>query len=244
MSFLYEHKGYCPCCETTQVFRAENEWFRDYLACTNCGAVVRERAIAQIMREMFPTLSGLVVHESSPSPRSFSTGLGRKAGKYIATHYFPAETPGAIVNGFRNENLEEQTFEDNSFDLVVTLDVMEHVFHPDRAYKEIYRTLKPGGVYLHTFPILKSQTEATKARAMLQADGAIDHLGNQPQYHGNPIDQKGALVTFDYGYDIARDIAKWAPFDVRIIRFWDQTHGIIGEYTEVVVCKKSVALGD
>ena len=69
-------------------------------------------------------------------------------------------------------------------------------------------------------------------------DGTIRHLTGRPEYHGNPIDEKGALVTHEYGYDISKTIAEWAPFDVRISRFWDETHGVIGEYTEVVVCLK------
>jgi len=143
-----------------------------------------------------------------------------------------------MINGFRNEDLENQTFGDDTFDCVITMDVMEHVFHPERVYSEVYRTLKPGGYYLHTFPIRKHLVEASKRLAEIKPDGSINHLTTKPEYHHNPIVQKGSLVTYDYGYDISRQIAQWAPFDVRIARFWDQTHGIIGEYTEVVVCRK------
>jgi SAM-dependent methyltransferase len=143
-----------------------------------------------------------------------------------------------MIAGFRNENLENQTLKNETFDLVISLDVMEHVFCPDKVYSEIYRTLKKGGYYLHTFPIRKYLVEARRALAELNSDGSVNHLTSTPEYHGNPIDEKGALVTHDYGYDISKQIAQWAPFDVRIIRFWDQTHGIIGEYTEVIVCRK------
>lgn len=142
------------------------------------------------------------------------------------------------IAGFRNENLENQTFKDESFDLVISLDVMEHVFCPDKVYSEIYRTLKKGGYYLHTFPIRKYLVDAVTPLARRSLDGAVHHLSDVPEYHGNPIDAKGSLVTYDYGYDISKQIAQWAPFDVRIVRFWDQAHGIIGEYTEVIVCRK------
>jgi SAM-dependent methyltransferase len=238
MSFSYEHKGFCPCCDTAVLFRTEHEWFRDSLLCPSCGSVVRERALAVVLKEMFPRLGGLSIHESSPAGREFSSRLARDAHQYIASHYFPDQPLGKVVRGFVNQDLERQTFKDETFDIVLTLDVMEHVFHPDKAYSEIYRTLRPGGAYLHTFPILKYQVEACKPRATLNADGSIAHLVPEPAYHGNPIDEKGALVTFDYGYDISQQIAGWAPFDVRIIRFWDHTHGVLGEYTEVVVCLK------
>jgi SAM-dependent methyltransferase len=186
MAFRYEHDGFCPCCETRQTFAADSEWFRDSLVCRNCGSVVRERALALILRE----------------------------------------------------NLESQTFESDTFDLVLTLDVMEHVFDPAKVYAEIWRTLKPGGWYLHTFPIRKHLTEACTPLAKLMPDGRVKHLTEHPEYHGNPIDAKGSLVTHDYGYDVSRAIAQWAPFDVRISRFWDETHGVIGEYTEAVICRK------
>ena len=146
--FRYEHDGFCPCCETRQTFASDSEWFRDMLQCPNCGSVVRERAVALILREIMPDWRNRAIHESSPMPRGLSARMLGEAPGYVASHYFPSERPGCIVNGFRNENLERQTFEANSFDLVLSLDVMEHVFDPAKVYVEIRRTLKPGGYYL------------------------------------------------------------------------------------------------
>jgi SAM-dependent methyltransferase len=238
MEFVYQHRGFCPCCESRQTFTAKYDWYRDHLTCPGCGSVVRERALALVLRETLPDWRALAIHESSPCARGLSAKLAREGTNYIATHYFPNEAAGAVVKGFRNENLEAQTFGDAVFDLVVTFDVMEHVYQPERVYSEVYRTLKPGGYYLHTFPIRKHLVEAATPLAELGPDGAVRHLTDTPEYHGNPIDEQGALVTFDYGYDISARIARWAPFDVRISRFWDQTHGLIGEYTEVISCRK------
>ncbi|MGH8487345.1 MAG: class I SAM-dependent methyltransferase [Gammaproteobacteria bacterium] len=55
------------------------------------------------------------------------------------------EAPTMPCEKYRCENLEEQTFHDEFFDLVITQDVFEHVFHPDLAIREIARTLRPGG---------------------------------------------------------------------------------------------------
>ena len=113
---------------------------------------------------------------------------------------------------------------------------MEHVFHPEIAYQEIYRTLRPGGYYIHTTPIYKGLLQ-TEQKAEVRQDGQVTYL-SEPEYHGNPISGDGSLVTFHYGYDLADLIIKWTPFDVEIRRFADRTHGIIAEFTEVIVCVK------
>jgi len=242
MEFHYEYKGICVCCDSRQVFRTDSDWFRDTLICRNCGSLVRDRALALILHEVSPNWRELTIHESSPAQRGLSARMAREAPGYLATQYFRHAAAGSLVAGVRNEDLENQTFLDETFDLVITLDVMEHIFDPERVYREIYRTLKNGGYYLHTFPIRKSVVEAFKALARRTANGSIQHLTATPEYHGNPVDDRGSLVVYDYGYDITRQIADWAPFDVRISRFWDQTHGIIGEYTEVIICYKPCRL--
>jgi SAM-dependent methyltransferase len=115
---------------------------------------------------------------------------------------------------------------------------MEHLFHPERAYKEIARILKPGGVYIHTTPIYK-ETPRTRVCARIQ-DGQIEYL-DPPEYHGNPIDSSGSLVTFKYGQDLIELIGSWAPFDIEIRNFHDRTHGLIAEFLEVIVCRKRAA---
>ncbi len=143
-----------------------------------------------------------------------------------------------MVDGWRNENIEATSFGDEAFDLVLSLDVTEHVFNPADQFRDIYRTLKRGGLYISTFPIRKWQSKPSKPLARIRSDGAVELLKQPPEYHGNPIDGKGALVTWDYGYDIHQLITQWAPFAVEIIRFSDRHIGILGEYTEVIVCRK------
>ncbi|UGA48937.1 class I SAM-dependent methyltransferase (plasmid) [Bradyrhizobium barranii subsp. apii] len=81
----------------------------------------------------------------------------------------------------------------------MTQDVFEHIFRPDLAIQEIARTLKEGGAFISTVPILL-KNRPSKRRAAL-VDGKIVHHA-EPQYHGNPVSKDGALVTVDWGYDI------------------------------------------
>lgn len=43
-------------------------------------------------------------------------------------------------------------FPDDSFDAVLCYDVLEHVADPEKTLAEVYRVLKPGGVFLTVFP--------------------------------------------------------------------------------------------
>lgn len=54
---------------------------------------------------------------------------------------------------------EALPFRDNSFDVIVTWDVIEHVRDPMRVMQEIARCLKAGGVSLGIFPPYYNPTE-------------------------------------------------------------------------------------
>jgi SAM-dependent methyltransferase len=47
---------------------------------------------------------------------------------------------------------ETLPFADNFFDLIVSAWVLEHLDHPEQAFQEIYRTLKPGGKAIFLTP--------------------------------------------------------------------------------------------
>ena len=50
-------------------------------------------------------------------------------------------------------------FEDNSFDVVISTEVLEHVPDPDHYLLEVKRVLKPGGTFFFTIPFLMSLHE-------------------------------------------------------------------------------------
>lgn len=232
----YEHAGFCPACLAPATFRSDHAWYRDHLLCEHCGSVPRERALALVLNERFPNWRDLRIHEASPLDRGISKRLREQCRCYTPTYFRPDEPRGAMVLGNRNEDLEAQTFPDASFDVVISLDVMEHLNEPDRCCREVWRTLADGGAYLFTAPTYKDRVTSARV-ARFAADGGIEHY-EPPEYHGNPVDPRGSLVTFRWGYDFPEVLRTWAPFDVRLYRFHDHRHGVIGEFTEVYLCEK------
>jgi hypothetical protein len=154
-TIIAEWSGFCPICAKKVVFRADDAWFRDHLLCCSCGSIPRERAVMLVIDDVAPDWRRMRIHECSPVERGTSVRLRNECAAYVGTQLFPGIRPGCMRDGFRCEDLQQQTFGEGSFDLVITQDVMEHVFEPRLAYREIWRTLVPGGMHIHTTPIKK-----------------------------------------------------------------------------------------
>ena len=190
--------------------------------------------------EMFyPNWRELVIHESSPVLRGVSKTLKEGCANYLPTQYFVGQPLGEIFNGVRCENLEKMTFADESIDLHISQDVAEHVFDPSAAFKEIARTLRPGGAHVFTVPIVRKQ-DPSRRRAVLQADNTVRHI-EPAQYHGNPVDASGALVTIDWGYDILSYISEACGLNTIMLYFDDLQRGLRAEYIEVLITRKPSA---
>lgn len=54
--------------------------------------------------------------------------------------------------------IEDMPYKDNSFDMVASTDVLEHVLAFDKCCSEIYRVLKPGGIFILRVPYKEDLT--------------------------------------------------------------------------------------
>ena len=230
--------GWCPICEKEVSFVSQHDWLRDHYFCEGCGSIPRERAIMHVIQTYYPNWKNLHIHESSPGNRGASVKMREQCKKYIATQYDLEVEFGKThpTNGYRSEDLEKQTFADNLFDLVVTQDVMEHVFNPENVFREIHRTLKNGGAHIFTTPIIRKESPS-QCRAKQMRDGSIRHI-HPPEYHGNPISNKGTLVTWHWGSDIKEIVANTIGSKVELVSCYNINMGIEGEYLDVIVQQK------
>ena len=233
---FFENQGHCPTCDHDVTFVANNSWLRDCYCCSNCGSVPRERALMATLEARFPNWRSLVIHESSPVDRGASVRLAGECPGYIPSQFYPGQPLGSCLGRFRCENLESLTFSDESIDLHITQDVLEHVFHPSKVFAEIARTLKPGGAHVFTVPIVNKHRPSV-LRARRAGDGQIEHL-EPPVFHGNPISNSGSLVTVDWGFDICERIHAASGMFTHVVQIDDLSRGIRAEYIEVLVSFK------
>jgi SAM-dependent methyltransferase len=188
------------------------------------------------IEKSYPEWRSKIIHESSPVNRGASVKLKKHAENYIASQFFPDVELGAIYNNIRCENLERLTFEDNSIDLHITQDVMEHVFDADLVFKEIARTLRPGGSHIFTVPIVNKH-KPTELCARTTSDGSVEFL-REPEYHGNPVSDQGSLVIRRWGYDICDFIFKSSGLFTQTIIIDALELGIRAELIEVLITRK------
>ena len=231
---IYRRTGVCPVCGEATTFYSKECWLRDNLVCSSCGSLPRIRHFLSTLEAVVPAWRALALYEIAPD----SKVIARKSSNYVFSHYFP-ETSEQYVDGTRNENIENLSFPDATFDVVVCADVLEHVFRPAHAIREMCRIVKPGGKVLFSTPVFRDRAE-TVCRARLKPDGSVEHL-LPPVYHGNPISSSGSLVTFDFADDFERLLAEWLhDVDHSLTNRNDVEleHGIAGEFLDLFIITK------
>ncbi|MEO0751759.1 MAG: class I SAM-dependent methyltransferase [Pseudomonadota bacterium] len=120
--------------------------------------------------------------------------------RYVNSYFWEDVPRGDWRDGVQCQDLTQLTYDDASFDLVISTEVMEHVHQPWRAFQEVARVLRAGGSYVFTIPVRLPLPPASKTRAVLREDGTLEHLLPET-YHNSGTGGK-SLVFTDFGSDI------------------------------------------
>jgi SAM-dependent methyltransferase len=183
----------CHCCQKYSLILSFSEGEESKI-CLRCRANLRYEMLAEYLQKECTPLQEKTILELDPN--SPLKPILSKAKKYIQTFYAENILPGASrEDGVRCEDITRLTFPDNSFDLMVSSDVLEHVPDINAAFREMHRVLRPGGFHLFTVP----PRSKTRKRAEI-IDGQIRFL-MEPEYHSDPLDPRGILAFWDFGVD-------------------------------------------
>ena len=194
--------GQCNICGWKGEF-LQPEGGREGTLCGNCASSSRLRAVTYWLGKVtgndgiplhgWPGNRSVVILESS-ARGSYPVMLGDKFD-YYATEY----DPGRIAAGDQPRSFadfQKLHFNDATFDVVIASDVFEHVRDDAAGYREIYRTLKPGGTLVLTVPY-RHEEPFTLRR--VDTSGSEDVLLMEPEYHGGG----GHTLTYrTYGRDL------------------------------------------
>ena len=189
---------YCPVCNTKRIIvRLHHNEIA--IRCMICRATAVTMSLVSVLHRQIPALSAKEVYELS-SRGPLVTFLEKNCARLTCSEYFEGVAPGDYHNDILCQDVQQLTFEDDSFDICTSTEVFEHVPDDLAGFAEIRRVLRPGGIFLFTVPLFPAAI--TVERARLDCNRFIEHLLPR-QYHGDPIrGHKPVLVFRNYGKDI------------------------------------------
>jgi SAM-dependent methyltransferase len=228
--------GFCLVCGKPTYFSVHDPNFRESCICKRCSAFNRQRQIAFVIgqgrgaRERYSSLARLARGSkqaiyNTESSRAVHDTL-KSMSTYRASEYLGPDRPsGAVINAVMHQDLEQLSFEDASFDLVISGDVFEHVPHPYRGHAELFRVLKPGGRHVFTVPFHQHQFQ-DDVRAETGGD-ARPALLKDPIYHMDPVRPEGALVYTIFALEMLVKLSQLG-FRTNVYHLYKPWYGILG----------------
>ncbi len=113
------------------------------------------------------------------------------------------------------------TYPDNSFDLIVSCEVIEHVGQPAQMIREMWRVMKPGGIAIMTFPSREfpfTYDPINRIWQLTRSEGSREYAISQGAY------------AFGHEYLIgSEDFKKWASeAGFEIVEFQGLSRSLVG----------------
>lgn len=210
------YRGICNICENEQVFHKNHRSLREGYACDVCRSSLRYRGQAEAVIELFSTEASRTLGELCQEPAFQNTSIYEPGtigpfrkyfvffDNYIQSFYWDDVSPGDYRAGVQCQDLEQLTYKDKRFDLVITSDILEHVRHPWQSFSEIFRVLRPGGHHIFSIPVTHPIPHKSVYRVDTRSDEDVYLL--ERRYHSAPsVDGKSrgkSLVYTDFGQDV------------------------------------------
>ncbi|MBK7499643.1 MAG: methyltransferase domain-containing protein [Ignavibacteriales bacterium] len=215
-------KGFCNVCSSEEYFALENlSMIRETFRCNKCGSSNRTRQLSRGLITHFQNIgftsnyvkdlanelidSKFKIYDTDSN--YFIASLLQKYDGYITSDFLDGVESGTkLSENHYCQDLSKLTFESNSFDVVLSTDVFEHVRLYQNAISEIYRVLKPGGVYLFTVPFKSELDDHETFIDVIQQDEILKDVElRQRVYHGDTISNEGALLYRIYGKKLFKE---------------------------------------
>lgn len=139
--------------------------------CPICGSLERHRHLYIHLASIYPFLAGKCILHFAPE------GVIKKILSGSAAQYYDADID--IEKATHQVDITNIEFNDNKFDYVFCIHVLEHIPDDIKAMQELYRVLKPGGAAYLAVPWRKDFLEdptVTDPEGRLRLYGHPDHV--------------------------------------------------------------------
>jgi len=231
--------GFCNICGRGTGFLCPDiSTIRNTNICLFCGSSSRNRHVAkEILRIYDADANSIKRSRKLRQSRVLNTGwkdsLTRSmadSDRFFYSEYFPDVIPGTRIEerGYC-EDIQNLSFPNDYFDLVITEDVLEHVRDYKKALVDIRRVLKQGGYHIFTVPCRFDRPNL----ARVDTSGDTDVFLTEPEYHGGGLTRK-ILAYRTFGTDFLDELDE-SRFDstVSFSHPKDLEQGIVDSYVFV-----------
>jgi len=243
-NICYHSLGKCNICGNFTVFLCSNiSTARNNMICPFCGSSSRKRHVASlIIDKLFSKkISSITdIPNTNKDIQIYNMALNDSFSKYLKyyEHYYSSEYLPDVASGTQIrdkvycQNVEQLSFDNDTFDLVISEDVFEHVRDYEKGFFEIYRILKPAGYHIFTIPCFFDRNTIIR----VDTSGPEDVYLLPPEYHGDPI-RRRILAYRTFGFDIFKTLKSYVFYtEIHFSKYADQKMGIFDSY--VFVSKK------
>lgn len=208
--------------------------WRETLVCPRCGLINRWRGCFHFFEHLAAPEANSAIYLTEALSPLYALVRARYPNSVGSEFRTGLESGAHFFHGLRRIRMEDVTslsFADESFNALLSFDVLEHVADYALALREFCRVLKPGGTALMSFPFTFGPE--TEIRATVNADGTIIHHLN-PEYHADPLSRHGALCFQVFGMDILDELRRAGFADAHVFCYSSDAWGYLGANILVV----------
>lgn len=218
----------CPCCGHDEFKQVDILWDKligewdlspdevkyinrqQALTCQNCGSNLRSMNLAAAIMSCYGYLGNF--QQFVKNYHKLSVLEVNEAG--ALTKYLESMKGRSIVS-YPKIDLMKTQYKDDTFDLVIHSDTLEHIPDPIKALGESLRILKPGGYTCFTIPIIVRRLSKKRSNKW-------------QSYHGSPGNDE-YLVYTEYGGDMWTQLFEAGFMECRLFTIdYPSTVAIIG----------------
>ncbi len=166
--------------------------------CDNCEATLRSMTLAKQMMNYFESNENFNIFVKKFDKKILEINQAGHLWLYLK------DSKNHTLKEYPDIDIENINFPDESFDVIIHSDTMEHIPNTIRAFEECKRVLIQGGVMFFTIPIVHGRL-------------SLKRHGMPNSFHGNYNDKFDDLVVFtEYGADFYLELIKAGFSDIRL----------------------------
>ena len=194
----YPKNVQCNVCGWEGSHFLSDAWHR-HINCPKCRSGIRQRLFLAALQNLDPFSFGKIIHDKTilhfAPEEVIETILKKKSSNYVTADYFRHNSDLQI------DISEMPSVNDESFDVVIAFDVLEHVPDYKKGLVEIHRVLSKNGFAIFTVP-QKDHLEVTYDNpSIITPKDRILHFGHfdHRRIYGDDfsaiVEEKGFSVT-------------------------------------------------